>query len=225
MVNNEMSGNVSLDIYFDYLWPYVYNAAVWLQRVQASVGEGLNVNWKYFSLEQVNNQENPQWKIWEQPETYPSRGLHAFWAAEASRHQGEVAFSSFHFALLSAKHEEHRDIANTNTLIQVAESVGLEITQFQQDISNHQLLTKLTEDHTFAIETLGIWGTPTLVFPKKQVIFLKMTQPPSPEESLSVFTELRHLTERRRYIQEIKRPQHPSTWQLAYKPNILYPYS
>ena len=170
----------------------------------------MNVNWKYFSLEQVNSQEGPQWKIWEQSETYPSRGLHNFWAAEASRHQGEAAFSSFHFALLKARHEEHRDIADTNTLIQVAESVGLDITQFQQDIGNRQLLAKLAEDHTFAVETLCIFGTPTLVFLERQAIFLKMSQPPSPRESLSVFTELRHLAERRRFIQEIKRPQRHS---------------
>lgn len=209
MVKSEMSEIVSLDIYFDYLCPYVYNAAVWLQRVKASIGPTLTINWKYFSLEQVNSQQGPEWKIWEQPETYPSRGLRAFWAAEATRRQGEAAFSSFHFALLRARHEERRDIADIATLIQVAESVGLEMTQFQQDLSDRQLLAKLVEDHTFAVETLGIFGTPTLVFPERQAIFLKMSPQPSPEESLPTFTELRHLVEGRRYIQEIKRPQHP----------------
>ena len=96
-----------------------------------------------------------------------------------------------------------------NTLIEVARSVSLEMPQFQKDLGDRQLLAKLAEDHTFATGTLGVFGTPTLVFHERQAVFLKMAPPPSPEECLSVFTELRHLAEQRRYIQEIKRLQRP----------------
>ena len=174
------------------------------------MGLKLTIDWKYFSLEQVNSQQGPEWKIWEQPEDYPSRGLRAFWAAEAVRRQGETAFDSFHFALLRARHEQRRDIADINTLNEVAESVNLKMTQFRRDLSDRRLLAKLAEDHTFATETLGIFGTPTLVFPERQAIFLKMAPSPSPEECLSVFTELRNLVEQRQNIQEVKRPQRPS---------------
>lgn len=170
------------------------------------LGPKLNINWRYFSLEQVNNRQGPEWTIWEQPEGYASRGLHAFWASEAARRQGEAAFGRFHMALLRARHEQRRDIADVDTLAEVAESVGLEMTQFQRDLADSQLLTKLAEDHTFAVESLGVFGTPTLVFPESQAIFLKMSLPPSPEDCLPVFTELYHLVDQRRYIQEIKRP-------------------
>ncbi len=177
--------------------------------MKEDIGPKLTINWKYFSLEQVNSQQGPQWKIWEQPEDYPSRGLRAFWAAEAAQRQGEAAFDSFHIALLRARHEQRRDIADLNTLIQVAESVDLEMVQFQKDLGDRQLLAKLAEDHTFAVETLGVFGTPTLVFSEKQAIFLKMSLPPPLEECLSVFAELRQMAEQRRYIQEVKRPQLP----------------
>lgn len=209
MAKTEMSDSVSLDIYFDFLCPYVYNAAVWLKRVKEELGPKLTINWRYFSLEQVNSQQGADWKIWEQPEDYPSRGLRAFWAAEAARHQSEAAFDSFHIALLKARHEQRRDIADRNTLIEVAQSVALEMTHFQKDLGDRRLIAKLAQDHTLAVETLGIFGTPTLVFPERQAIFLKMPSPPSPEESLAVFTEVRHLAEQRRNIQEIKRPQPP----------------
>jgi predicted DsbA family dithiol-disulfide isomerase len=163
------------------------------------MGKKLALNWRYFSLEQVNSQQGPQWKVWEQPEDYASRGLPAFLAAEAARRQGETAFDSFHFALLRARHEERRDLADVNTLTEVAKSVDLEMAQFQKDLGDRQLLAKLAEDHTFAAETLGIFGTPTLVFPENQAVFLKMMPLPSTEESLSMFTELRLLAEGRRY--------------------------
>ncbi len=173
------------------------------------MGPKLTINWRYFSLEQSNSQQEPEWKIWEQREDYPSRGLRAFRAAEAARRQGETAFDSFHIALLKARHEQHKDIADMGTLTQVAESVNLEMSQFQKDFSDCKLLAKLAEDHTFAVEVLGIFGTPTLVFPENQAVFLKMS-PPLSEDSLSVFNEIRTLAERRRHIQEIKRPQLPS---------------
>ena len=174
------------------------------------MGQKLTLNWKYFSLEQVTSQQGPQWRIWEQPEDYPSRGLRAFWAAEPARRQGKAAFGRFHIALLGARHEQRRDIADMNTLIEVAESVDLEMTRFRKDLGDHQQLAKLAEDHTFAVKTLGIFGTPTLVFPERQAIFLKMSPSP-PKECLSIFIELRHLAERRQYIQEIKRPQRVNT--------------
>ena len=174
--------------------------------MKEEIGSSLAVEWRYFSLEQANNQQGPHWKIWEQPEEYVSRGLAAFRAAEASRRQGVAAFDSFHIALLRARHEQSRDIANIDTLIEVAQSVGLETTRFQKDISDGQLLAKLAESHTFATETLGIFGTPTLVFPGKQAVFLKMSPPQTPEECLSVFTNLSHLIEQTPCIQEIKRP-------------------
>ena len=132
--------------------------------------------------------------------------MHAFWAAEAARQQGEKAFHSFHMALLRAKHEQQRDIADTNTLIEVANNTGLAVKQFQNDLGNRQLLTKLAEDHTFAVEKLGAFGTPTLVFPENQAIFLKMSPPPLPEECRLVFNEIFNLAYHRRIIKEIKRP-------------------
>ncbi len=182
---------------------------MWLQKVKEEIGSGLTIEWRYFSLEQANNQKGPDWKIWERPERYISRGLPAFRAAEASRRQGVAAFDSFHMSLLRARHEQNRDIADKNTLIEVAESVGLEMIRFRKDLGDRQLLAKLAEDHTFAVESLGIFGTPTLVFPGRQAVFLKMSPSPSPEECLPTFINLRHVIERTPCIQEVKRTQHP----------------
>ena len=175
--------------------------------MKEEIGENFAINWRYFSLEQVNSEQGPRWKIWEQPEDYASRGLHAFWSAEAARHQGETAFDRFHISLLRAKHEQHRDIADRDTLGEVAESAGLDMKRFQKDFTNRQLLARLAKDHTFAVEKLGVFGTPTLVFAQGQPIFLKMSPPPPPEECLLVFNELACLAGQRHYIREIKKPQ------------------
>ena len=164
------------------------------------------MNWKYFSLEQVNSQQGPEWKLWEQPEDYPSRGRDAFRAAEAARRQGAVAFDTFHMALLKTRHEESRDISDVAVLTRVAEGAGLDMDQFHKDFTGRQLLARLAEDHTYAAETLQVFGTPTLVFPEHQSVFLKMAPPPSSEEAVVAFGEVRTIAEDRRQIREIKRP-------------------
>ncbi len=60
MTQTEIGDTVSLDIYYDYLCPYVYNAAVWLQKVKKEMGQKLTINWRYFSLEQANSQQGTQ---------------------------------------------------------------------------------------------------------------------------------------------------------------------
>ena len=170
----------------------------------------MTVNWRFFSLEQVNSQQGAGWKIWEQPDDYLSRGLPAFRAAQAARNQGEDAFNSYHMALIRARNEQRRDIADINTLVELAGSAGLDIDRFKKDLDDRQMLDRLAQDHTHAVDNLGIFGTPTLVFPENQAVFLKMSPPPAPEDSLSVFTEIRQLAEKRRNIQEVKRPASPN---------------
>jgi predicted DsbA family dithiol-disulfide isomerase len=109
--------------------------------------------------------------------------------------------------LLKARHEEKQDIAAIMTLNTVAESVGLDMEKFRKDIADRRMLLKLAEDHTFAVEKLDIFGTPTLVFPEEQAVFLKMASPPSIVEAVDIFEDVRRLAENRRQIKEIKRPQ------------------
>ncbi len=206
MAKPEIS-DVSLDIFFDFLCPYVYRAAMWLDVVKRDMGPKLSITWRYFSLEQVNNKEGPGWKLWEQPEGYASRGRLAFRAAEAARSQGEAAFDSFHLALLKARHEDRRDMADESVLLEVAEGAGLDMSGFRRELADRGPLEVLARDHTSAVETLGVFGTPTLVFSQGQAIFLKLSEVPPPEESLSVFLELHNQADRRRYIQETKRPK------------------
>jgi len=167
------------------------------------------INWKYFSLEQVNDPQGAGKKIWEQPEDFPSPGFRAFRAAEAARQQGPTAFDSFHFALLKVRHEQRKDIADPNTLISVAQDVKLDLKRFQNDLGKRKLLNKLAADHTHAVEKLGIFGTPTLVFPGGQAIFLKMFPPPPPDEAVPLFAEIQQIAVKKPYILEIKRPRQP----------------
>jgi predicted DsbA family dithiol-disulfide isomerase len=166
----------------------------------------LTINWRYFSLDQVNSREGPGWKLWSQPDDYPSRSLRAFKAAEAARRQGKEAFERYHFALLAARHDQGRNIASPEVLRDVAGTAGLDLGRFEHDLADPSILDALARDHTHAVEAHGVFGIPTLVFPGGYAVYLKISQPVPEEEEESLFDEVLHIATGRPYLMEVKRP-------------------
>jgi predicted DsbA family dithiol-disulfide isomerase len=165
------------------------------------------MEWYSFPLEQVNSTLGPQWKLWEQPDEFMSRSLWAFRGGEAAKLQGKELFERFHLAVLRARHTEKKDIANPETLIEVAREVGLDGEKFRQDLFNRKLLEKIGEDYMRGVKEHGVWGTPTLVFNGQQAAYLKLKPAPPPEESVKLFEELFIIIFRRPNVMEVKRPR------------------
>ena len=121
----------------------------------------MNITWKTFPLEQVNSKEGPDWKLWEQPESYPSRGLLALKAGEAARKQGPEAFDRFHMALLNARHVDKKKIDDRGMLAEVAKSVGLDVDRFTNDLDDPASIKKIAAEYTEAHDKYGVFGVPT----------------------------------------------------------------
>ncbi len=161
------------------------------------------MEWKPFSLEQVNSKEGPEWKAWEQPD-----GLLALRAGEAARKQGEKAFEAFHLALLKARHEERKDLTHLDVIMDAGRVAGLDLGQLQEDLVDNELRQVIGESHTRAVEEYGIFGVPTFIFPSGLTAYLKTYQPP-PEEAVEVFEALNKLMGKWQFVGEVKRPQPP----------------
>lgn len=185
----------------------MHTAAVWLQKVKESYGDGLQIRWHSFPLEQVNSIQDPEWKLWEQPDDYRSKSLWAFRAGEAARLQGPEAFQRYHLALLRARHEERRDIADREVLAQIAAEAGLDVVRFRRDLPDRSLLAKIGDDYNRGVQDHGVWGTPTLVFEGGRASYLKLRPAPPPEDALALFNGLFDLIYGKPYVLEIKRPR------------------
>ena len=65
-----------IDVFIDYTWPWVRQTSYWLRDLKNELGEQLVINWRSFLLEQVNTKDKgDNWKAWEQPPDYISRGI------------------------------------------------------------------------------------------------------------------------------------------------------
>jgi hypothetical protein len=170
---------------------------------------GLQLTWRWFSLEQVNSVEGPEWKVWERPSGHRSRSLLAFSAGEAARLQGVEAFERFHLSLLRARHEDGLVLTEPETIRETASKAELDVAKLEADMQDPGILAALARDHEEGV-ALGVFGTPTLVFAEGASVFLKMRPGPPPEEAVDVFTSLRTLAVSRQYIAELKRPSPPN---------------
>ena len=186
-------------------------------------GGEVNVTWKCFPLEQLKSRTKPDWKLWEQPESYPSQGLLALRAGEAARNQGEQAFQQFHLALLNAYHIERKSIDQAGVLLDVARATGLDLEKFHRDLEDRSYLKKIGCDYTEGREKYAVFGTPTIIASNGNAAFLKMMPPPSPENAVQVFDTLFGIISRMPFVGEIKRPE-PSFEDSAYHFLIIHGY-
>jgi predicted DsbA family dithiol-disulfide isomerase len=195
-----------LEVFYDYLCPFVYRASVLLQNVKDSGERPLNITWRYFSLVQVNSKVEG-FTVWDAADS-EARGRLAFKAAEAARRQD--AFDDFHMALLRARHERRADIDAVAVVEQVADDSGLDLDRFRKDMADPQIIGALERDHRAAVADHGIFGTPTFVFGGGVAAYVRLSEPPEASGSVAIFDRVISIGAEEPRILEIKRPVKPS---------------
>ena len=184
---------------------------MWLDQVKQEYGDNLQINWRHFSLEQINSRNDADWKVWEQMDVREARALLASVAGEAAKRQGNPeAFDKFHLALLTARHAGDRMPLNEDEpLIALAEQAGLDVEQFKKDLDDPDVLATVAADHEEATtQENAIFGTPTFLFENGHTAYMKTFIPPE-GEAVEVFDSFVSLFGGRTYIGEIKSPQPP----------------
>lgn len=203
-----MSEPVTIDVYIDYLCPYAHAATTWLREVRERLDGGLSIKWRFFPLEQVNSTKGSEWKVWEQSIEHRTRGWEGFRAAVAALNQGEAAFERFHFAWFEALHEVPVGVKR-QTVFEVAEKVGLDLDQFERDFSDRSLWQRVGADFEHGRDNVGVFGTPTIVFPNGASAYIQTRPAPPRDEALDVWHDFVELVADRPYLKEIKRPVRP----------------
>ncbi|MEZ4506348.1 MAG: DsbA family protein [Thermomicrobiales bacterium] len=204
-----MSHPLVVEVYYDYVCPYVYAGALWVRDVKTALGDEIEFVWRSFPLEQVNSAEGPEWKVWEQADNYVSRGFYALRGAEAAKLQGPDHFINYHYSILEARHVEDQNIGRKNVVIDAARTAGLDMDAFERALADRSLLANIGNDYETARAQHGVFGTPTFVFPGGEAAYMKM-RPKAPEEdAVTVWNDFVATVVGRPYVHEIKRPYKP----------------
>ena len=194
---------------------------MWLDTVKKKSNETVGIYWKPFQLDQVNGNSElvlRNWNQWTVDQINQSRSMLAAIAGESVRKRQPEYFNVFHKTLLELRHAPNSNripLNNKNELIGVADNLRIDTVSLAHDLENCSLIQTVSMYHYEAIETYGVFGTPTFVFENGNAVYLKTFIPP-PEQAVGFFDEFLSMMSDRSYIGELKRPQPPWPKGLPY---------
>ena len=155
------------------------------------------------------NSDDENFKLWEQPDDYESRGLLAFQAFQAVQRQDAGSLDDFHMALLKLRHEEKRELNERETVLEAAGKAGLDLNRFQKDLSDPSLKPKIGEDYLLGARKYGVFGVPTILIDNGEAAFIKLDPIPEGEQAVDLLENVLHLLRSHSCLKEIKKPVPP----------------
>lgn len=198
-------GKQTIDVYFDYTCPWAWGGQVWLYQVQEELGDQLDINWRFFPLEQVNAR-TAGFKLWELPNDGSNASLRSYQAAWAAKQQGDEAFRKFHAGLYLKRHQDGRNLGQQAVLESAATEAGLDLDKFREDITSDAVFKTVEEDFTTG-KAAGVFGTPTIMYENGEGAYLKVNFRNLPKDPVTFWHEFTTIVRDRAEAIEIKRPQ------------------
>jgi predicted DsbA family dithiol-disulfide isomerase len=173
-----------------------------LEAIKDAVPGGIGIQWKTHSLQQGDDDQ----RMWEQ-QAHPKPGIAALAASKGAQKQGDRAFRAFHLATFVAQHKEHRDISDRAVLGDIAREAGLDVARFDADLDKRETWEAVGRDHMESREKYGVFGVPTIVFPRGDALFVRLRHlPVSLDEQVALFQYVKSMAVERPYLLELKRP-------------------
>lgn len=160
---------MTIRVHVDYTCPYTYRAHRWLELTEA------NLDWRPFSLLQANRGTDGS-PVWGREEHRENISLLALAGHEEVRRVG-CDLDAYRRTFFSAWHEGDERLS-ADDVVAFCEKGGLD----REEIDLERGLRSVGEEHTRAAR-LGIFGSPTLVFPSGVARFVRISQVPSPERA------------------------------------------
>jgi len=149
----------TVDFHFDVMCPYAYQTSKWIRRVRAQ--NGMTINWRFFSLEEVNRREGKK-HPWEREWSY---GWSLLRIAALLARTDPDAVDHWYQAAGSALHEEGRKAHDPETAAALLVEIDLDPGLVRQAIDDPSTHDDVRADHQKVVDAGG-YGVPTLFFPE-----------------------------------------------------------
>jgi predicted DsbA family dithiol-disulfide isomerase len=199
-----MANNGTLTVWTDFLCPWARIGAHWILNVAEAGGLDLELEFKTFSLENINLPEDASAdELWS---TAPERrGLYPAAAAKWIQTNASESTVPYWKAMFDARHVSHEKIGQPDVTEKVLNGIGLDGGAIVKEITDDpKWLAAARADHDEANE-LGVFGVPTFVFPDNVPAFVRLLEITEGSKAVAIFNDVK-ASATNPTIHELKRP-------------------
>jgi 2-hydroxychromene-2-carboxylate isomerase len=192
----------SVDFHFDIMCPYAYLTSLWIREVRDNAG--VEVRWRFFSLEEVNRVEGKK-HPWEREWSY---GWSMMRIGAYLRRQGMDLLDRWYETAGRALHVEGRKPHRPDVAEALLVEMGLDPGIVRAAVEDPSTGEEVLAEHR-AVLARGGFGVPTLLFDDGQALFGPvLVDPPTGQQAVRLWD---HVTGWLDYphLYELQRPKTP----------------
>jgi 2-hydroxychromene-2-carboxylate isomerase len=197
----------AVDFHFDVMCPYAYQTSRWIREVRDLTG--LTVNWRFFSLEEINREDGKK-HPWEREWSY---GWSMMRIGALLRRRSMADLDAWYERAGRALHVEGHKPHEREVARHLLDEIGLDPGLVDQAIADATTSDEVMADHQRVVDAGG-YGVPTMFFPDGQCLFGPvLIDPPIGEAALRLWDAVVAWTEFP-HLYELQRPKTPADQQL-----------
>ena len=148
----------SLAFHFDVICPWAYQTSLWMREVRDRLG--LEVDWRFFSLEEINRIEGKK-HPWEREWSY---GWSMMRVGALLKREDPALNDAWYLRAGTALHVEGRRPHRPEVARELLVEMDLDPDFVDEALADESTHEDVRNDHERVVD-LGGWGVPTLVFP------------------------------------------------------------
>ena len=153
-----------VDFHLDMMCPYAYQTSLWIREVRDRTG--LEVNWRFFSLEEINRAEGKK-HPWEREWSY---GWSLMRIGALLRRQGMDLLDAWYATVGRALHVSGDKPHRREVAMDLLARMGLDPGLVDEAIADPTTGDEVAAEHR-RVTQAGGFGVPTLFFPDGQCLF------------------------------------------------------
>ena len=189
----------TLDFHFDIMCPWAYQTSLWMRDVRDQLD--LTVNWKFFSLEEVNRREGKK-HPWERAWSY---GWSMMLIGAVLRRNSMADLDAWYARAGRALHVEGHKPHEPNVARQILEEIGLDPSTVDVAMNDPTTHDEVKAEHDRVIDAGG-FGVPTLFFGDQALFGPVLLDPPTGDAALRLWSAVTAWVEFPN-LYEIQRPK------------------
>jgi 2-hydroxychromene-2-carboxylate isomerase len=166
----------TVDFHFDVMCPWAYQTSKWMREVRDR--QGLTVNWRFFSLEEINRREGKK-HPWERDWSY---GWSMMRIGARLRRDDMALLDRWYEAAGTALHVQGRKPHEPAVARHLLEELGLDPGLVEEAIEDPTTHDEVKAEHDRVVAAGG-YGVPTLFFEDGQCLFGPVLLDPPTEEA------------------------------------------